>query len=411
MGKIALFNTKNRDFFGYKKILNQEKMCYEVIDKITDKTNDKFDLIILPSSEEKTNLKNFKGNIIQLNKFGEKAVRSYFHYQNHKIPFSPLRILVNKFLSQPLKQISLRKHRFFLRDRIRSLVEVEQVKYWPENYQAAFCLRIDVDFPIRYFYKRKKILNALVDFKEELDKLGIPATLFLNLEHLREAMIVKKLFKGYDLQLHGCSKKVPHRRYGYDIKNIRYTELYEMLRFGKEVTGADIFAPPCEQVDERVLEICEKLGFKAVSAGHLGKDDLPYRCFLDREFDLYNIPTTSIELLEEVPLSYYLTELEEVARDCSLFCIYFHPILLLKEKEKLISLLEKVNGTKGVWMTTQSELVDWWDKRDKVEIKSNSTLVNRNDSSVEISIVKIAGSKQNSKKIILKSKQKKKYFI
>ena len=41
--KIALINTKNKVFFGYKFVLDQEKIPYSVIDTIKE-----FDLIILP---------------------------------------------------------------------------------------------------------------------------------------------------------------------------------------------------------------------------------------------------------------------------------------------------------------------------------------------------------------------------
>lgn len=363
MKKIALLKTGNRNFFGYKKILDQEKIPHKIVSKVSNK----FDLMIIPSGGI-VDCKSFKGKVVKLNGFSEKAVKNYLHYKNYKIPTSFLRILVNKFFSRPVKQISLREQRIFLRDKIESLAKIRHVNYWPKNYKAAFCLRIDVDFPIRYFYRKKKILKALLNFKKELDNLGIKASLFLNLKYLKEAKVVKAVFREHDIQLHGCSKKVPHRRYGYDLKNISYADLYEMLKWGKEITGAEIFAPPCEQVDKRVLEICEKLGFKAVSAGHLGKDDVPYKCVLDREYELYNIPTSSVELQEGIPLSYYLKELGEAVKDNSLFCIYFHPILLLKKKKKVLALLKKVKELeekKNLWVTTQKELVEWWSEREK----------------------------------------------
>jgi peptidoglycan/xylan/chitin deacetylase (PgdA/CDA1 family) len=347
--KIALLNTKNEDFYGYKKILDQEKFPYEIVDKFVNSNDNSFYQITPDSS-------------------GRKAVQSFLHYKEHKVPGGFLRILVNKFFSKPVKQISLRKHREHLRNKIEQITKIKHKDYWPQNHNACFNLRIDVDFPIRYFYKKKQILNALIDFKKDLNKFGIKATFFLNLEHLKEAKMVKEVFKDHDLQLHGCSKKIPHRRYGYDLNNISYQEIYEMLSWGKKLTGATIFAPPCEHVNKNVLDACEKLDFKAISSGHLGKDDLPYRCYLGWEYNLYNVPTSSVELLENVPLSHYLKELEEVVKSNSLFSIYFHPILLLNHKNKILNLLKEVvkaRNEKKVWVATQLEVVDWWDKRDK----------------------------------------------
>jgi len=337
MKKINLSGEQNADYFGYKKILEQE------------------------------GFKLGKGLKVPLEKeVGGKAVENHFHYKDTGFPIGFFRVLLNKYFSRPVRQMSLRRHRILLRDILEQMTGQKHKNYWPNGKKAAFCLRIDVDFPLRYFYLRKKILQALVDFKKDLDAMEIKASLFLNLDYLSEAKVVKKVFADHDIQLHGCSKRVPHRRYGYDLHRISYRELYQMLSWGKKMTGASIFAPPCEHVDSRVLEICENLGFEAVSAGHLGKDDIPYKCYLGREFNLLNIPTSSVELLEKVPLSYYLREFDSVVQDESLFCIYFHPIMLLKYKEKILALLKQVKQIekeKKVWITTQKELVEWWKER------------------------------------------------
>ena len=81
--KIALLNTKNEDFYGYKKILDQEKFPYEIVNKFVNSSGNS-SYQITPDS------------------LGRKAVQSLLHYKEHKVLGQFFRILVNVLKSTSL---------------------------------------------------------------------------------------------------------------------------------------------------------------------------------------------------------------------------------------------------------------------------------------------------------------------
>ena len=113
----------------------------------------------------------------------------------------------------------------------------------------------------------------------------------------------------------------------------------------------------------------------------MAKDDIPKKCFYkDKEYNIFNIPTSEKEFLDEPDANevYYSNLFHNTVRDGSLFCIYFHPELLLKPgPKKIISkflyyhvLEEKITGK--LWTPFMSELAEWWFMRD------NTFLINGN---------------------------------
>ena len=263
-----------------------------------------------------------------------------------------------------------------------------QIWYWPNSYQACFCQRIDVDFPLKMAFDKKRIIQKMVDLINVYGDINF--SLFLNHTFTNQNIRIKNILKNtknIEFQSHGCTKRIKHRDYCYSLDNLSDSELTDMLRQSVINEKTKIFAPPCEHVNERVLETCENLGIKFISAGGMAKDDIPGHCFFyGKKYHIMNIPTSEKEF---APTGFYTNEFyqdgfDEAIQDNSLFCIYFHPYILLQKKQKEILttffdyiLAEK--SKKNIWFPFMSELAIWWYNRDRVDIKDGAISYRDND--------------------------------
>lgn len=407
--KIALINTNNKDFFGYKLVLDQEKIPYSIINTLKDN----WDLVILPN-DHSILLRDlldfvFKGGFIVSSfnflddepvqqaliiptkfntyqpygkgviyyfsyNFGEQALQTYFYSDTHK-----RNILSQSFgyfnhnLIENTKRVERIKFKNIL---YRLLGPLTQIWYWPEPYSSCYCQRVDVDFPITLFHKKNMIIDKMFDLIKEFPDINF--SLFLNGSFPKQNEHIKLLAQKYpniELQSHSCSSTIKHRDYCYSLDLLQESEILEMLSESFTQTSANIFAPPCEQVNKYVLDACQKLSIKFISAGGIGKDDIPRKCYFDnKEYDIFNIPTSFKEFLSYYEPRYYTQLLMDTVNDSSLFCIFFHPYILLnkhtnKKLSKFLyySVVEKQSKNK-MWIPFMSELANWWLMRDGVAI-------------------------------------------
>lgn len=404
--KIALINTKNDDFFGYKLVLDQEKIPYTIEDSIKEE----YDLVILPTNHMLTIKKvltylNKGGNIISsynnLDKdqiitsnvhtfvpigkgvlyyfgfnFGEEVVKTK-PYSN-SVPRNINSQLLTHVSGLKYIDNSKKGYRLNFKNVVYKLIgPITQIWYWPGPYNSCFCQRVDMDFPLLQFYKKKKIIKNIIKFVK--DYTNINFTLFLNHSFPSQNNQLKSLLNDHfniEFQSHGCNSQIRHRDYCYSLNSLRDDEIFEMILGTVSSRHYTLFAPPCEQVNRYVLECCEQFGIN-ITAGGISKDDLPRKCYMGREYNIFNIPTSTREFIfnEGYPLQYYSNEFRECIKTNSLFCIYFHPCLLLNKKaKKLISdflcgiVEEKKKGK--LWTPFMGELAEWWAMRDKALIQN-----------------------------------------
>lgn len=415
--KIALINTKNKDFFGYKLVLDQEKIPYEVVDSIKDK----WDLVILPKDntlmvKEVLGYVKNGGSIISsydyITEVGQGAstmgsaslntfhpygdgVIYYFSYNFGEVVLQPQyhslkakkNIISQWWAYGKNNRInnSKREQRIQFKNVLYRLIgPLTQIWYWPQPYSSCFCQRVDVDFPLVQFYKKDSIVNALIVIIDEFEDINF--SLFLNHSFPSQNEKLKKLIdnrKNIEIQSHGCNDIIKHKDYCYSLDLLESGDIQTMLNETVVNPGFKIFAPPCEQVNKTVLDACQNLKIHVITAGGLGKDDLPRKCFYDNtEYDIYNIPTSQREFLDDPKYgeSYYLKHFSASIKDNSLFCIYFHPYILLnKRAHKNLSkflyyhvIEEKRKGK--LWTPFISELADWWMMRDQVYLHNGDII-------------------------------------
>lgn len=436
--KIALINTKNIDFFGYRLVLDQEKIPYFIVDSIKSE----FDVVILPKDNTLTvkaiidyvrdggsviaswdylqHEKGFSsiinagvssftpfgdGVLYYFNKnFGEEVLR----HQNFSSPVS--RNIFSQMLSYSLghsiTENNKRQDRIILKNVLYRLVgPLTQISYWPDHYQACFCQRVDVDFPLAQFYHKDKIITEMFKIIGEFNNINF--TLFLNHsfpKQIEKINILASSCSNVELQSHGCDDKIKHKDYCYSLNLLNKEEIENMLVSTVVGKGYKIFAPPCEQVNETVLKCCSDLNIRYISAGGMGKDDLPRKCFYEgKEYEILNIPTSEKEFLDEPDYNeqYYSNLFHTTIKDSSLFCIYFHPAILLKSNPKKIiskflyyNIMEEQRKGK-LWTPFMSELAQWWHMRDNTNIMNGDLVFNdertRNffsESNKQLSIIK-----------------------
>ncbi len=420
--KIALLDTRNKDFLGYKQILEQEKIPFQIINNFKGK----YDLLIMPlgsdlssdilkavyggmkmvmtNSNDEVGYKyhgtgtiyNFTGGWDNSG-FGAKFIDKVTMHSGElgiskkedpeditidcskigKIIPQEMRIGLNK-LCAGREHEKRREQRIKFKKILYSLIgPITQIWYWPDDHMSCFNQRIDVDFPLAKFHKRKIILNNLNHF---LERIRIPCSLFLNytFRHKENKQLI--IPPRHDVQSHGCSTSVPHRYYCYDIDNLTKKQLKLMLQISV-VNKAKIFAPPAEQANLTVLKLCEELGIEWISAGYIGRDDIPHKVVVDREYKLFNIPTVLEEFKPGFNIDTFSEELEDVLKDNSLYSVFFHPELLLKKKDqdRLYSFYKELLHLRGkykIWITTQKEIAEWWEKRDKIKFDGKKIIVN-----------------------------------
>ena len=407
--KIALINTKNTDFFGYKLVLDQEKIPYQIVENIKSE----FDAVILPKNHNlivkdileyikkggavissydylneeglntilSANINTFTpygdGIIYYFNdNFGELILQSKYHATSVRRSIIPQWLA---YSNQNRISNDKRQLRIMFKNLLYRIVgPLTQIWYWPSPYQSCFSQRIDADFPVSRFHNKDKIIDEM--FKIIKDFEDIKFTIFLNYsfpDHVKKIKLISEKYPNVDLQSHGCDGNIKHRDYCYSLDLLNQDEITAMLINTVCNNNHKIFAPPCEQVNKIVLECCQNFGIKFISAGGLAKDDIPRKCFYDgKEYDIYNIPTSQKEFLDEPDITeeYYTTQFQSSIRDNSLFCIYFHPyILSIPKTQKMISkffyynvIEEKRKGK--LWTPFMKELAVWWSMRDNVDI-------------------------------------------
>ena len=423
--KIALLNTGNKDFFGYKLLLDQEKIPYNIVNTLKGK----WDLAILPINNNLPiqDLLDFvknggkilasydmdidKGLAItdKINTFqpfgsgiiyycstpmGEELVKTEYY-----APSTERRIIFQWF-NQNLLAIEIRNQKRKIRMDFKHILykligPITQIWYWPDFYQSCFCQRVDVDFPIKLPFNKGKIINQLNYIVNNFKDINF--SLFLNYSFPKENKKIEKLFKSatnIEFQSHGCNKKIKHRDLCYSLNSLLPEEITNMLTETVINKKAIIFAPPCEHVNGLVLNCAEELGIKFITAGGIAKDDIPRKCFFDhpeygvinREFSMINIPTSEKEFdpNPSYNLDMYNLAFDKTISDNSLFCIYFHPDILLNKKKKrqlsdFFYYVLKNKKEKNIWFPFMSELATWWYYRDKVDIQDGNISYRDND--------------------------------
>ena len=216
------------------------------------------------------------------------------------------------------------------------------------------------------------MFNLIQEFKD------INFTIFLNHSFPTQIAKIKLLSSSYrniELQSHGCDDNIKHRDYCYSLASLGKDSIRDMLQKSVVDPGFKIFAPPCEQINKEVLDCCKELNIQYLSAGGLAKDDIPRKCYYEEtEYDIINIPTSEKEFLNEIDKNYYSNQFSDAINNHSLFCIYFHPAILLdKEPKKMISrflyydIIEKKKEGK-LWNPFMGDLAKWWSMRNKTTI-------------------------------------------
>lgn len=407
--KIALIDTKNTDFFGYKLVLDQEKIPYQIVENIKLE----FDVVILPKDH---NL--MVRDVLEYIKNGGVIISSYDYNSTEGLgtilsatinTFTPYGdgliyyfgynfgelILQSKDHAKSVRRNIIaqwwnysnqnrinnnkRQLRIMFKNILyRVLGPLTQIGYWPHPYQSCFVQRIDADFPISKFYNKTKIINQMFDIIKEFEDINF--TIFLNYsfpDHIEKIKSISENYRNVDLQSHGCDENIKHRDYCYSLDNLSQYEISSMLFNTISTKNHKIFAPPCEQVNKIVLECCQDHNIKFISAGGLAKDDIPRKCFYGgKEYNIFNIPTSQKEFTDEPGITeeYYVNQFRSSIKDNSLFCIYFHPYTLSVSNAKKIIykflyyhvIEEKKSGK--LWTPFMKDLAVWWSMRDNVSI-------------------------------------------
>lgn len=331
--------------------------------------------------------------------FASKKHYGHFNKNYGKYP----NILLRKYLSKKSKDNSNRELRLLFKSLLyRYSHNIIQIWYWPQNYSSVTCLRLDADFPLALPWTHKDLYQKLIENRDFFIKKSI--TIFVNFQHINFSKRIINDFKKCNLETHGGSNKIKHMDIGYNVDNISKENFIEMFQNNQKQLKISMFAPPCEHISDNLIYALKKVGIKTISAGHFGKDGLPFKF----DGDMYNIPTSNKELLSDFPIEKYIHEFKVVNNANSLFCPYFHPNFLTKSEKNLKTLFNFIDNYPNNWLTSMQSMLDWWTKRNglKIEhIKNQYKIINSNQIPIEFKISTSTYNSQTFQNIKLLPKQ------
>jgi len=283
---------------------------------------------------------------------------------------------------------------------IKEFTPIVRIRYWPNNHKAALILSHDTE-PYKSSYT--KGINVLLD---NLNKNNVKTTLSLvgdYVKYIKKGTLKKA--KVYEVISHGL---LHDRRFCSvnEKKRLRLVGTSKRLIENKFQTKIIGFRAPAFQKPHDLVEVLEKNNFK-IDMSYIDAQREEPNCGYGNSFNLpfYLIKKNKASSVLELPTSapdcispYYFgcsmsktkklfqKKIDWLLGINGLMNFIVHtPIWGKKDAEKRMYLLNsiiKYVKNKNVWITTPSQVYDWWKKRGNlhVEISKNKImLVNNND--------------------------------
>lgn len=318
-----------------------------------------------------------------------------YEYTNVKTKYRTLTMKTSEFLIETLLKEIINK--------CFDNIPLINIGYWPNNKKATYIQRIDVDgLEILNHYK---ILDELCKkYKIKLSLFCNTSVLFYDKKNFDEVNVMLKFLKEHNHQIgtHGVTQKISHSLWETSINKLNKKDIENMFKESISYLNQILanekyfdFATPYENANEKVFEVCEKLGIKSISSGNIGCDGLPYFCIgSKKEYNLLHIPNSVADLYEDhkLPLDFFKEMIANKIKNNSLICLYFHPDYFEKHKDDINNLWQLVSSD-DIWRPTFEELREWWYKRDKISFEYSFinniifiTIQNNNDTPISFTL-------------------------
>jgi peptidoglycan/xylan/chitin deacetylase (PgdA/CDA1 family) len=294
-------------------------------------------------------------------RFVQLGIQRLIMRQNRtiKFPRAPFEHLVADLLDFHVRSIA----------KTRGLEKIPYIAFWPDGYETAFCFTHDIED--RYGYER---VAQLVDLEK---RYGIKSTLNIVPEAYEwdRSFLFSLIEEGFEIGLHGLN----HDKRLFRTRKIFDARCRRMETYAKELNAVGFRSPSLQRYYPWMEDLpgiydssypdVELFSLFAGGCCHI----LPWFIGSNKKVEL---PVT-------MPQDHYLFNLRResgiemwsdkwgiIRKRRGLGCVIIHPDYMMtpKHRGKVEELIGLVTSDPKVWVTTATNIANWWIERSATEL-------------------------------------------